>query len=101
MENLKNIWKPERKSFSDNEIMFTYNLLNKHCIAVYRIQLEAPTPKRIPCDNCPDRPEFYGKEYHGIMGHKEATSLLENEPNGAFLIRKGNQFNDFYTLTWR
>ncbi|CAG9791575.1 unnamed protein product [Diatraea saccharalis] len=63
--------------------------------------MEAPLPKRINCENCPDRPEFYGKEYHGIMGHKEATLLLENEPNGAFLIRKGNQYNDFYTLTWR
>ncbi|KAL0818400.1 hypothetical protein ABMA28_008872 [Loxostege sticticalis] len=79
MENLRNIWKPE----------------------LYRIQMEAPLPKRISCENCPDRPEFYGKEYHGIMGHKEATLLLENEPNGAFLIRKGNQYNDFYTLTWR
>lgn len=63
--------------------------------------MEAPVPKRIPCENCPDRPEFYGKEYHGLIGHKEATSLLENEPNGAFLIRKGNQYNDFYTLTFR
>lgn len=63
--------------------------------------MEAPLPKRVPWENCPDRPEFYGKEYHGIMGHKEATLLLENEVNGAFLIRKGNQFNDFYTLTWR
>ncbi|CAH0713672.1 unnamed protein product, partial [Brenthis ino] len=79
MENLKNIWKPE----------------------LYRIQMEAPVPKRITCEACSDRPEFYGKEYHGIMGHKEATLILEDEPNGAFLIRKGNEFNDFYTLTWR
>lgn len=79
MENIKNIWKPE----------------------LYRIQMEAPLPKRVSCENCFDRPEFYGKEYHGIVGHKEATALLENEPNGAFLIRKGNQYNDFYTLTWR
>ncbi|KAI8442042.1 hypothetical protein MSG28_005682 [Choristoneura fumiferana] len=79
MENLRNIWKPE----------------------LYRIQLEAPKPYCIICDNCTDKPEFYGKEYHGIMGHKEATLRLENEPNGAFLIRKGNEFNDFYTLTWR
>ncbi|CAG9559189.1 unnamed protein product [Danaus chrysippus] len=79
MENLKNIWKPE----------------------LYRIQMEAPTPKRIICENCPNRPEFYGKEYHGVMGHKEATLLLEDEPNGAFLIRKGNELNDFYTLSWR
>lgn len=63
--------------------------------------MEAPTPKRVVCDDCPDRPEFYGKEYHGIMGHREAASFLENEPNGAFLIRKGNDINDFYTLTWR
>ncbi|XP_072934287.1 beta-chimaerin [Epargyreus clarus] len=79
MENLKNIWKPE----------------------LYRIQMEAPVPKRIICENCTYKPEFYGKEYHGIMGHKEATLLLEEEPNGAFLIRKGNENNDFYTLTWR
>lgn len=63
--------------------------------------MEAPTPKRVVCDDCPDRPEFYGKEYHAIMGHKEAATLLEDEPNGAFLIRKGNEINDFYTLTWR
>ncbi|XP_063541638.1 beta-chimaerin [Cydia strobilella] len=79
MENLRNIWKPE----------------------LYRIQLEAPKPHRIICENCPDKPEFYGKEYHGILGHKEATLRLQNEPNGAYLIRKGNDFNDFYTLTWR
>ncbi|XP_068623605.1 beta-chimaerin [Battus philenor] len=79
MENLRNIWKPE----------------------LYRIQLEAPVPKPLICENCPVRPEFYGKEYHGIMGHKEASLLLDNEPNGAFLIRKGNENNDFYTLTWR
>ncbi|KAL4703520.1 hypothetical protein ACJJTC_018104 [Scirpophaga incertulas] len=79
MENIRNIWKPE----------------------LYRIQMEAPLPHRISCNHCPDRPEFYGKEYHGIMSHKEATLLLENEPNGAFLIRQGNQNNDFYTLSWR
>ncbi|KAF9417389.1 hypothetical protein HW555_005486 [Spodoptera exigua] len=77
MENLKNIWKPE----------------------LYRIQMEAPKPKRVVCDNLEDRPEFYGREYHGVMSHKEATAILENEPNGAFLIRKGSQNNDFYTLT--
>ncbi|KAG7303356.1 hypothetical protein JYU34_011846 [Plutella xylostella] len=79
MENLRNIWKPE----------------------LYRIQMEAPKPKRIVCEDCADRPEFYGKEYHGVMGHKEATSLLDGEPDGAFLIRKGNSMNDFFTLTWR
>lgn len=63
--------------------------------------MEAPKPKRVICENLVDRPEFYGKEYHGILGHKEATKLLENEPNGAFLTRKGNSYNDFYTLTWR
>ncbi|KAJ8712771.1 hypothetical protein PYW08_008075 [Mythimna loreyi] len=77
MENLKNIWKPE----------------------LYRIQLEAPKPKRVVCDNLDERPEFYGREYHGVISHKEATLILENEPNGAFLIRKGSQGNDFYTLT--
>ncbi|XP_075983372.1 rho GTPase activating protein at 5A [Anticarsia gemmatalis] len=77
MENLKNIWKPE----------------------LYRIQMEAPKPKRVTCDDLSDRPEFYGREYHGIMSHKEATMVLENEPNGAYLIRKGSQSNDFYTLT--
>ncbi|GBP00581.1 N-chimaerin [Eumeta japonica] len=79
MENLKTIWKPE----------------------LYRIQMEAPKPKKIICDKCLDKPHFYGKEYHGIMGHKEATALLDEQPNGAFLIRKGNEYNDFYTLTWR
>lgn len=61
--------------------------------------MEAPKPKRVVCDNLEDRPEFYGREYHGVMSHKEATAILENEPNGAFLIRKGSQNNDFYTLT--
>ncbi|XP_034827622.1 beta-chimaerin [Maniola hyperantus] len=79
MDNLKNIWKPE----------------------LYRIQMEAPVPKRLICENCPDRPEFYGKEYHGVMGHREAALFLDGEPNGAFLIRKGNECNDFYTLSWR
>lgn len=108
MENLKNIWKPECKCLMVVSI-FTCEVLCNNAIThyvhiyftVYRIQLEAPKPYRIICENCTDKPEFYGKEYHGIMGHKEATLRLENEPNGAFLIRKGNEFNDFYTLTWR
>lgn len=79
MESIKTIWKPE----------------------LYRIQLEAPKPKRIICNNCVDRPKFYGNEYHGILDHRKAALLLESEPNGSFLTRKGNQFNDFYTLTWR
>lgn len=74
-------------------------MCNVYIFTVYRIQMEAPKPKRLLCDNVEDRPEFYGREYHGIMSHKEATVLLENEPNGAFLIRKGSQCNDFYTLT--
>lgn len=76
----RNIWKPE----------------------LYRIQLEAPKPKIIPCKNSGVvRPSFYGKEYHGVISHKEAALKLEEEPNGAFLIRKGSETNDFYTLTWR
>ena len=102
MENLKNIWKPECKLFA-----ISFQTTEKYeylcviiCISlVYRIQLEAPKPKRVVCDKSDDRPEFYGREYHGVMSHKEATSVLENEPNGAFLIRKGSQGNDFYTLT--
>lgn len=114
MENLKNIWKPERKCTpqkdraqttgtyaSQPSVYLNNNLLFYTYSTVYRIQLEAPSPKRIVCEDCPDRPEFYGLEYHGVMGHKEATLLLEGEPNGAFLIRKGNELNDFYTLTWR
>lgn len=68
---------------------------------VYRIQMQAPKPKRIICNNCPNRPSFYGKEFHGILGHKEASLLLDGEPDGAFLIRKGNEFNEFHTLTFR
>lgn len=61
--------------------------------------MEAPKPKRVMCEEPSERPEFYGKEYHGIMSHKRATTVLDNEPNGAYLIRKGSQSNDFYTLT--
>lgn len=76
---------------------------------LYKIQLEAPTPKPIHCNkflaNAYERdekiPNFYGLEYHGRMGHLEAEKILNNKVDGTFLLRRSPTARDYYTLSLR
>lgn len=72
---------------------------------MYKIQLEAPHPRPIRCPNETDGPNCYGDEYHGIFGHKQAETLLEQEDDGGFLVRKSPPREpgsvDYYTLSMR
>ncbi|KAM7346707.1 rho GTPase activating protein at 5A [Cochliomyia hominivorax] len=77
---------------------------------LYKIQLEAPTPKPLHCNkfssnSCQDQnekiPNFYGTEYHGRMGHLEAEQILKNKPDGTFILRRSPTAKDYYTLSLR
>lgn len=68
-------------------------------ITVYKIQLEAPTPKAIMRQKDVESPECFGYEYHGIMDHKQSEMLLENAIDGSYLVRKSPGSNDFNTLS--
>uniref|UniRef100_A0A336LRB7 CSON012022 protein n=1 Tax=Culicoides sonorensis TaxID=179676 RepID=A0A336LRB7_CULSO len=68
-ENVKKLWNPD----------------------LYRLQEEAPKP--IPINRheskvIPDQPDFYGLEYHGVLGYREADLLFHSTPDGSFLVRK-------------
>ncbi|XP_026467095.1 beta-chimaerin [Ctenocephalides felis] len=68
---------------------------------LYQLQLSAPIPNALFRTNDLElgAPNFYGYEYHGIMGHQEANKLLHDSVDGTYLIRRGSNCNDFYTLT--
>lgn len=69
---------------------------------LYKIQLEAPTPKAILRGHeINDAPAFYGYEYHGEMGHLDVERLLNDKVDGSYLIRKSPGAPDFHTLSVR
>lgn len=71
-------------------------------IAVYKIQLEAPTPAPIHRQaELADAPSFYGYEYHGNLDHKRSELLLNGKVDGSYLVRQSAGANDFYTLSLR
>lgn len=72
---------------------------------LYKIQLEAPSPKPLYTtkhfENEEKIPNFYGNEFHGRMSHKEAEELLKDQPDGHFLVRMSPNAKDYYTLSLR
>ncbi|XP_048518087.1 beta-chimaerin isoform X2 [Dendroctonus ponderosae] len=68
---------------------------------LYRIQLEAPVPIPILCDDIlADKPSFLGQDYHGAISHVNASDLLNSQENGAYLVRSSKSANgQFYTLS--
>ncbi|KAJ8926125.1 hypothetical protein NQ315_009982 [Exocentrus adspersus] len=68
---------------------------------LYRMQLEAPVPVPIICDEVPpDLPSYLGRDYHGAISHIEASNLLSDHPNGAYLVRSSKSANgQFHTLS--
>lgn len=65
------------------------------------MQLDAPSPIPILCPRVlTNRPDFLGADYHGQISNKQAAELLENEGEGAYLVRSSPHSNgEFYTLT--
>ncbi len=45
----------------------------------------------------PDRPPFYGLEYHGMISRQESEQLLGSD-DGNFLVRESNNPPGSYTL---
>ncbi|XP_060516757.1 beta-chimaerin isoform X2 [Cylas formicarius] len=68
---------------------------------LYRMQLEAPVPVPIICDQIiPYKPPCFGQDYHGRLSHVEESNLLHSQPNGAYLVRDSRSGNgQFYTLS--
>ncbi|XP_018318711.1 beta-chimaerin isoform X3 [Agrilus planipennis] len=68
---------------------------------LYRMQLDAPVPIPIICNEAPpDLPNYFGRDYHGNISHIEANNLLSCRPNGAYLVRKSKSANgEFHTLS--
>ncbi|XP_033733399.1 N-chimaerin-like isoform X1 [Pecten maximus] len=68
---------------------------------LYTLQLQAPKPRRIICQyEVPNKPQFYGKEYHGNVTRDEAERLL-CEGDGCYLVRKSDRAPDAFTLAIR
>lgn len=65
------------------------------------MQLDAPTPIPIICPTISvNRPDYLGADYHGDITNKQASVLLENQKDGAYLVRSSACANgQFYTLT--
>lgn len=77
-------------------------LIIQFSFLVYKIQLEAPTPKAIICQNNIDStPDYYGYEYHGIMDHKTSEQILEEKCDGSYLIRRSPDAKNYFTLSLR
>ncbi|XP_046576767.1 LOW QUALITY PROTEIN: N-chimaerin-like [Haliotis rubra] len=68
---------------------------------LYTLQQEAPKPRRIICQKeVPNRPTFYGKEFHGNVSRDEADRLL-SDGDGCYLVRKSERAPDAFTLAIR
>ncbi|VDP95042.1 unnamed protein product [Echinostoma caproni] len=66
---------------------------------LYNLQREAPKPHVVPCSRTlSGRPPQYGIEYHGSISRQETDKLLENAPDGAYLIRDSQRAAGAYTL---
>lgn len=67
------------------------------------MQLEAPSPIPVMCTRIPvNRPDYLGADYHGEIPNKQAAELLENKPDGAYLVRSSPSANgEFYALSLR
>ncbi|KAG5447364.1 N-chimaerin [Clonorchis sinensis] len=66
---------------------------------LYHLQREAPKPHMVICTRTfPNKPPQYGLEYHGPISRQETEKLLEDAPDGAYLIRESQRSEDAYTL---
>ncbi|KAK2150574.1 hypothetical protein LSH36_399g02005 [Paralvinella palmiformis] len=66
---------------------------------LYHLQQQAPKPKKIICQReVPNKPPFYGREFHGAMSREDADFLLTIGGEGSFLIRESQRAPGQYTL---
>ncbi|KAJ8978752.1 hypothetical protein NQ317_002157 [Molorchus minor] len=94
---LSRVFKPDYMERDWNLLYpLTIDILN-----LYRMQLEAPVPIPIICEDVPpDLPSYLGRDYHGMISHVEASNLLSSQPNGAYLVRSSRSANgEFHTLS--
>lgn len=69
---------------------------------LYHLQQQAPKPKKIICQReVPNKPPFYGREFHGAMSREDADFLLTIGGEGSFLIRESQRAPGQYTLAIR
>ncbi|CAH8452184.1 unnamed protein product [Dicrocoelium dendriticum] len=69
---------------------------------LYILQRDAPTPHMIACTKeLAYRPPQYGLEYHGPISRMETERLMEDAPDGAYLIRESQRAPNSYTLVIR
>lgn len=67
---------------------------------LYRLQQEAPKPFCVASQReVPNKPEFYGNEFHGNISRSGADSLLVED--GCYLVRKSERAADAFTLAIR
>ncbi|XP_017775475.1 PREDICTED: beta-chimaerin isoform X2 [Nicrophorus vespilloides] len=87
--------------FRNSDIRLHNEILSKYYEKVYRMQLNAPVPVPIICENyLPGVPSYLGRDYHGDISHIEANNLLAPHPNGAYLVRSSRSANgEFHTLS--
>eukprot|EP00118_Oscarella_pearsei_P026525 m.310044 g.310044 ORF g.310044 m.310044 type:complete len:505 (+) comp49274_c0_seq1:59-1573(+) len=65
---------------------------------LYQLQKKAPRPCPVPCRSpTPNRPDFYGSEFHGSITRNEAASLLNT--NGSFLVRSSQTSPGEFSLS--
>lgn len=108
------VWKPECKSCCccffvpltqlTISACFFFHPLALSLSAVYKIQLEAPTPQALlRDDDIKDDllPDYYGYEYHGLMDHKQSETLLNDKCDGSYIVRRSPGATDYYTLSLR
>lgn len=66
---------------------------------LYILQRDALTPRMIACTKeLAYRPPQYGLEYHGPISRQETERLLEDAPDGSYLIRESQRAPNTYTL---
>uniref|UniRef100_A0A4W5QEX6 Beta-chimaerin n=1 Tax=Hucho hucho TaxID=62062 RepID=A0A4W5QEX6_9TELE len=68
---------------------------------LYRLQQEAPRPKRMTCpQEMETRPKYYGREFHGMLSREYADELLGGA-EGAYLVRESQRQPGTHTLALR
>lgn len=72
---------------------------------LYELQQQSPTPKRVVSQkqaSNPNKPSYYGREFHGRMSREEGDKALKEQPeDGRYLVRESVRCPGQYTLSLR
>ncbi|XP_013395393.1 N-chimaerin [Lingula anatina] len=67
---------------------------------LYQLQQQAPQPVCVACQRqLPNRPSFYGPEFHGAISREDTDRLLHCD--GCYLVRESQRAPGTYTLAIR